>query len=121
MAYDLITDLDDWADGVATACGLFVTRDPKYVNPKPDQPVVYLDMPDAVGVTLAAISMAQPVWLVAGGGGKQAADQLLEHLPAVLAAVESSNATAQELDLNDGRRFEAYRITTNLHITEETP
>lgn len=118
MSYDLITDLDDWADSIATATGLTVTRDPRYVNP----PCIFLDMPDAVGTTLAAITCAVPVWLVAAGGGKQAADQLLEHLPAVLDAVEVKSATATPLEL-EGRPdgFHAYRMTANLHITEETP
>jgi hypothetical protein len=79
-------------------------------------------MPDAVGTTLAAITCAVPVWLVAAGGGKQAADQLLEYLPEVLDAVESKSATAQPLEL-EGRPdgFHAYRMIANLHITEETP
>ena len=114
MAINLVDELDTWCTSLAAALELKVTRDPAKVAP----PCLYLDMPDSVGVTLAAVTLTQPIWLVAKGGGKAAADQLLGLLPAVLVALNVSDATAQPLSI-DGTEYHAYRIPTPLHITEE--
>lgn len=114
MAINLVDELDTWCESLAAALEIRVTRDPARVAP----PCLYLDMPDSVGVTLGAVTLNQPIWLVAAGGGKAAADQMLGLLPAVLVALNTSDATAQTLSL-DGTDYHAYRIPTPLHITEE--
>lgn len=114
MAIDLVDELDDWADAVSTATGLPVVIDPARIAP----PCLFLDMPETVGVTLGALSLTQPVWLVAEGGGRPARDQLLTYLPAVLDALDATAATAGPLNI-DGVEWHAYRIPTPLHVTEE--
>lgn len=112
MAVDLVDDLDTWAQGLATALSIHVTRDPSTILP----PCLYLEMPDTVGVTIGALSLTQPVWLVSGGGGKQAADELLGLLPDVLTALKATSASAQTLTVGKVD-YHAYRIPTPLHIT----
>lgn len=108
----LTSELDTWAAGIATATGLKVTRDPAKVYP----PCVYLGLPDVTAGTLPAIAVQLPVYLVAGGSGKQAGDQLLDNLLALLDATEQTTASASVLNV-DGTDFHAYLITARLHIT----
>ena len=46
----LITDLDTWVAGLATATGLPATRDPDLVNP----PCLFVSLPDTVRVSAEA-------------------------------------------------------------------
>jgi hypothetical protein len=108
----LITDLDTWVAGLATATGLPATRDPDLVNP----PCLFVSLPDTVGRTLPSVQLEVPVYLVAAGAGKQAGDQLLSYLVGVLEAVPAKSASAETLTVS-GVEFHAYRIPAQLIIT----
>jgi hypothetical protein len=107
------SDLDDWADSIAQTVGLTVTRDPDLINP----PCLYLDLPEVLSPTLARIGVEIPVFLVAGGSGKQAGDQLLDLLPDVLGALGAGTASPQTLTIGQVP-FQTYKITVTATLQE---
>ncbi len=108
----VLADLDSWVTAIGTATGLPATSDPDHVNP----PCLFVGLPELTKVTLSAVSLEVPVWLVAPGAGKQARDILLTELPDVLIALKRKTAIPDTLSIG-GVEFHAYRITTPLHIT----
>lgn len=112
------TDLDDWAAPVEAALGVPVTRDPATAVP----PCVYVSMPDATTVTVGEVlALDLPVYLVAPApGGKDAGDWLLDMLPAWLTAVDSRQATPENVTI-DKSDYPAYRTTARVHLTGVYP
>lgn len=108
----LSADLDTWADALATATGLTVTRDPARIYP----PCLYVGLPEIVAATLPTVQARVPVWLVAAGAGKQAGDQLLDSLLTALAGVEDTAATPTVLAIGDVE-YHAYAMNARIHIT----
>jgi hypothetical protein len=108
----LATDLDGWATGVASAVGLSVTRDPDLIYP----PCVFYSLPEITAVTLPAVTVNVPVWLVASGTGRQAADSLLANILTLLDAVTEKTAQYTTLTVA-GVDYPAYQTTAHLHVT----
>jgi len=109
----LATDLDGWAATLAVLTGLPVTRDPDLVHP----PCLLMGLPQIDAVTLTAVTVQLPVWLVAAGAGKPAGDQLLAHITTVLTQPEMSK-TAQDTTITvAGVEFHAYACTARLQIS----
>lgn len=108
-------ELDTWVADLGTAVSLPGTRDPDLIHP----PCLFASLPDGVGVTIGdQVDLEIPLWLVGAGVGKQAGDQLLTHLPAVLDAVGMKDAQFATLTVG-GVDFHAYLMTVQLHVVPD--
>lgn len=107
----LVDDLNEYRDRIAAALpGLYVTRDPSKIANKV---VLLIEAPDTVGEQMSGHALQMPVYLIGSGdGGLATNDALLEHLPAVLAALKAKTAS---YEVHASER-PAYRILTTVNV-----
>lgn len=109
-------DLDAWVATVGTAVGVTGTRDPDLVYP----PCVYAELPAVTALSLTAVQVEMPVWLIATGAGKTAFDPLIELLPDFLAATDKRTASPGSLPIG-GQEFSGYTVTVTLALDLTPP
>jgi hypothetical protein len=112
----IASDLDDWVAGVGSALNLLGTRDPDLVFP----PCVYAELPAVTALSLSAVQVELPVWLIATGAGKTAFDPLLDLIPDFLAATDKRTANPGGLSIG-GQEFAGYTVTVTLALQLDTP
>lgn len=104
-------DLDAWVAGVGAAVNLAGGRDPDLIYP----PCVYAELPQVTALSLTAVNVEMPVWLIATGAGKTAFDPLLDLLPEFLAATDKRTANPGTLAVG-GQEFAGYTVTVALAL-----
>lgn len=109
-------DLDGWVAGVGSVLNLPGTRDPDLVYP----PCVYAELPAVTALSLSAVQVEMPVWLIATGAGKTAFDPLLDLLPDFLDATDKRTANPGGLSIG-GQEFAGYSVTVTLALELDPP
>jgi hypothetical protein len=106
------SELDSWTASLATTLSMDATRDPDLIHP----PCVFVGAPDVVLSPLSGGGVIElPVYVVGEFIGKQAIDQVLDALPAVLAALGQNAAVHTQLTIAD-TPYTAYLITVPIRL-----
>lgn len=101
-------NLDELTTALADATGLPATREPSDVLTR----CIHVGAPTFVRATLSANTVEVPVWLIAEGvGGRNEIEWMLEHLPTLMDALGTVQASPEPFN-----ETPAYRLTATLTI-----